>query len=363
MRRLNVKHLLFLGLCMPFFIGCETDDPDPGPGENHIIFVTEAITTPTTWYEGNIYIVDINGDFRIEALLTIEQDVIVKNLDNNGRILVHEGGAIQAIGTADKPIIFTSQFDDMHGGDNTGDGPTLPAPEDWGNIELTEVSGSVFSHCHFFYGGGRLYTTIDVVRSTVDINNCLFAYNVGGEHTEFMGVVHLDNAFQGTSFTNNILYSNVLPLTINAELSMDDSNQFSDPDHPETGNVMNGIFTNSYAVTGDVIWSETEVPFVVANDFHLTIEDTGSLTLADNVVLKITGGTNIDLDYRDNAITNYDGPGVYFTSFLDDSLKGDTNGDGSSTSPTDGNWEGIITTHTPITYAAWSNILYDEIHD
>ncbi|MDT8402475.1 MAG: hypothetical protein RQ743_12335 [Bacteroidales bacterium] len=360
MKTRKFTHILLAFLLIIVSVSCDELGSEEDLG---VIYVTEHITSPTTWLEGKIYLVDINGDFTIEALLTIEPNVIVKFLRENQRIIVRDAGVIQANGTYDKPIIFTSPLDDVHGGDNLGDGPTIPAPGDWGKFYFDEVSGSAFSYCHFYYGGGAVLPTIEVIRSSVDVDLCVFAHNLGGEHTEYIGVVQLDLANPDCMITNNVFFDNVLPMTINANLSIDDSNVFHNPEDPETINVMNGIFTNSYTIDDNVSWHETEVPFVIANKSGLRLESSGSLTLPDNAVVKIVVGTCIDLIQNPDGIINRDGPGVYFTSLRDDTLLGDTDGMGSALVPQDGDWEGIRIALNPLTYAAWPNILYDEIHE
>ncbi len=355
----TTNKLSFLALFLiPFITACEEDPLLEG----NVIFVTEHITSPTTWMEGNVYIVDINGDFRIEALLTIEPSVIVKFLKENQRAVVSGAGAIMANGTSEEPIIFTSPKDDLYGGDNNDDGTTAPAPGDWGKIELKEASSSVFSYCHFYYGGGLILPTIEVIRSIVYIDNCVFANNLGGKHaSDYKGVVDLDLADPGSSLTNNFFVNNVLPITINANISIDNSNIFYDPENPEIGNLMNGIFTNSQVIDVDVSWFETEVPFVLADENEMRIESDGSLTVADGCVVKIVVGTCINLVNNPEAgLINGQGAEVYFTSFYDDELLGDTDGDGSSIMPNEGDWKGIRIALNPLTYADWSNILYDE---
>lgn len=347
---------LFAFLLIVILLGCEEQNPKP---ESGVIYVTEEITTPTTWFEGNIYVIDYNGDFSISALLTIEPNVIVKSLRQKQNIVVSGGGVVIAKGTPEKPIIFTSQYDDIHGGDIIGNGLTAPAPGDWGRFYFKSVSGSEFSYCHFYYGGSLAYSTIKADYSTIDINNCVFAYNMGGYILQYIGVVDLDLANSDCNITNNVFYANELPLTINANISIDNSNTFYDPENPEIGNKMNGIFTNTQVIDENVSWLENEVPFVIANNSELRIESNGSLTLGDGAVIKIVMDTCINLVNNPEGIINYNGAGVYFTSFSDDSLLGDTNGDNSSLAPAAGDWQGIRIALNPPTYADWLNILYD----
>ncbi len=362
MKNFKKISVLLAFIMLMLFAACEKKNNDvPPPPEDNLIYITEHITVPTTWYEGKIYIVDINGDFNIGALLTIEPNVIVKFLKEDQRIYISNGGVISAIGTPEKPIIFTSPNDDFHGGDNTGNGPTPPAPGDWGKFYFNNVSTSEFSFCQFFYGGGLILPTVEVIASTIDINNCLFAYNLGGKHaSNYIGVVQLDLANQDCQITNNVFYNNVLPMSINANINIDNSNTFSNPEDSLIVNAMNGIFTENYTIDVNVSWQETEVPFVVANGSGLRVESNGSLSLSDNVVIKVIEGSVIDLVNNPNfGILNSDGPGVYFTSFHDDSMMGDTDGNGTNIMPMNGDWDGIRIALNPLTYADWPNILYD----
>ncbi|HSG67537.1 MAG TPA: hypothetical protein VK994_02440, partial [Bacteroidales bacterium] len=69
--------------------GCSKDkEEDPPPAACDVIYITQKITSNTTFQTGKVYIIDINGDFMIEATLTIEPGVVIKSLKSYQRFLV-----------------------------------------------------------------------------------------------------------------------------------------------------------------------------------------------------------------------------------------------------------------------------------
>lgn len=94
-----------------FLASCEKDDllQEEIPQGCNIVEVTENITTPTTWTEGNVYV--IRQTISIRNVLTIEPGVTVKLKDAS--INVIEGKVIAA-GTPQKRIVFTSLADDRY---------------------------------------------------------------------------------------------------------------------------------------------------------------------------------------------------------------------------------------------------------
>jgi hypothetical protein len=312
-----------------------------------------------SWKEDDVPFVICDDTYDLEipagASLTLGDNVILKFCSGKG--IEADGGLIIAEGTMTNPIIFTSYRDDEHGGDTNGDGSTTsPAPRDWDYVSITGTNNaSVFVYCEFYYGGG--YSgydyTLELRSSNITVANCMFAHNVGEE----LGVIDAHDAEEGTTITGNVFDDNVKPMSISGVIDIDDSNSFPN-------NTQNGIFY--FAPFGDIegnrTWEETEVPFVVCDDtYDLEIPAGASLTLGDDVILKFCSGRGID--YQGDNLINYDGSGVWFTSYRDDNLLGDTNGDGAITSPADGDWGGIYNEGaSPAYWEAWENILYDETH-
>ena len=356
----------FLPICLIAVLsifGCGPDpDPDPDPDTN-VVHITADITQPTVWSGDSIYLIR-QWDFYVLNTLTIEPGCIIKFHPTEGPVMNLGGaGTVIANGTAAAPIIFTSYKDDAHGGDtNLDGGATTPARKDWYNVNTNGQNGSSFRYCEFYYGGGSTYSsTLSIETGSIaTVVNCTFAHNAGDDPSGWYGALDASSADAGTVITGNLFYDNIRPLSINTKYSLDNSNQFSVTG--ETPNSYNGIFVETIDhLATPILWSETEVAYVI-DDNDWWIQSGGNLTLADNVVLKFRPGSVFLLENGLSNLNNYDGAGVFFTSYKDDAHKGDTNGDGNATAPANGDWVGIYDDSGVIPspyYYSWGNILYD----
>ena len=323
--------------------------------------ISSNLTSPTTWEGDKTYIID-KDNLYIDAQLTIEPGATIKIM-NGGNIILKTNGNIIANGTSTRPIIFTSIKDDSHGDDSNKDGDnTIPAAGDWGCINLNGSQNSTFTYCQFMYGGrdNTNPATVDVSsEAKADFNNCTFAYNSGGLlNNMYVGVLNASNANKNTQITNCRFYGNKVPMTINAEMSIDNSNSFS---NDNITNKCNGIFVSGSNVTSDISWLEDEVAFVVtAPDLEIGMNT--RLTLGNNVVIKFAEHSSMTVMSGEGCLVNHDGPGVFFTSLKDDEHKGDTNGDGNATIPSVADWTGIFLDNWKSTkgFANWDNILYND---
>ena len=332
-----------------------------------VIEVIDDITTDTTWTYPGVYKI-VAWDMYVSATLVIEPGVIVMFTSDDGPTMQFaDNGLLLAVGTEEMPITFTSWRDDGVIGDVNGDGAlTTPLPGDWEGVDLgSDQNGSRVEYARFHYasGGSYLYALYHGGKGMVTVNNCTFSHNGGGPVGDFWyGALSLEDCSATSVVTNNVFYDNTLPLLINSNHSLDDSNSFHNPDDANIVNTYQGIYVEAMdEVSGHISWAETEVAFVI-DDNDMWIREEGSLTLGDDVVLKFTLDSTLLLAAGSSAIPNYNGPGVYFTSFKDDSLKGDANGDGAISTPTDGDWNEIYDGTALIgeqDWFDWSNILYD----
>ena len=92
-------------------------------------------------------------------------------------------------------------------------------------------------------------------------------------------------------------------------------------------------------ISENTTWTESESPYVVST--ALSVLSSATLTMEPGVVVKFDYGSYLVVEGILNASGTESKP-IYFTSYYDDFLGGDTNGDGQDSSPYSGDWEDIF---------------------
>ncbi len=365
----TIRKMIWLCFIAIAFVSCSKDEdinPEEPIASCEIIVVSGTIDQPTIWKEGFVYV--INGsDLTIKSTLTIEPGVNVKVKD--ARISV-VGGKILAKGRSDKRIVFTSLADDRYCGDTNGDGKaTQPAKGDWVEISLNGTTETIFQYVDIFYAGkssGGNSNAVDIsgpnsVSFTFD--NCRIAHtfyqNTSYDRScAFYGSSYMKDATV-SKFSNNAFYDNGKPIYFSSFYNLDPSNVFHNPDEPSQKNTYNGIYMNfTGSPSGSTVnWNNTEVPYVL--DQYCQVYDPATINIGPNVVVKFQRTTaGLQRAYPHNI--NLHATAI-LTSYKDDVNGGDTNGDGNSSSPLKGDWEGLFNYYSGnYHYEQGPNILYAE---
>lgn len=134
-----------------------------------------SITSNTTWTSDNLYIIQSSTTVQAGVKLTIQPGTIIKFQTGT---YMNIKGTLDALGTSDNNIIFTSYKDDSYGGDTNGDGSTTtPAKGNW-NYLGSYTGGTVnCSYCVIRYSGNNqatIYSTggeLHIDRCSIEMSN------------------------------------------------------------------------------------------------------------------------------------------------------------------------------------------------
>lgn len=290
--------------------------------------VSGSINVPTTWTSAaSPYVITDEIYIHPGVTLTVEPGVVIKFQQENGRIVAD--GVLLARGAAGQPIIFTSYKDDSAGGDTNNDGSaTSPAPGDWGELRFNQQGVGILEYAEVRFGGKSYGHNLFVSTPKLTLTDSIFAYSKG-DSVYFEGVMppRLErNHFIGNGGAAVWLTMRGVP-------------SFVLGGNQATGNGVNGFVLANVQVEGDITWDgDPALPFVV-NDF--SVSKGGRLALSAGDIFKFwypdramaIAGTLIARGTAQQPIV--------FTSLRDDTVGGDTNGDGSATFPAPGDWNNL----------------------
>ncbi|MFL7869595.1 MAG: right-handed parallel beta-helix repeat-containing protein, partial [Anaerolineales bacterium] len=274
-------------------------------------YVNGNITSDTTWgVDGSPYIV--TGDITVRhssathyniqttAVLTIEPGVVVRfepgtglyvGLDNTSSSTYDYYGALSAQGTADLPVVFTSNA------------PT-PAPGDWKGIyfsNFTHDSDAMIEHVIVEYGGNSHNANIYCASASPTIKNSTI------RNSSSHGI-YVDGGSSPLIADNLFTGNNDSPINIHAlKVYRLSGNSGSD-------NGKDYIEVRGAEITSNSTWSQQGFPYVITGDVtvrhssatHYNIQTTAVLTIEPGVVVRFEPGTGLYVGLDNTSSSTYD---------------------------------------------------------
>jgi hypothetical protein len=255
---------------------------------NGICMRTGQTGNDATWDETEVAYVLLD-DITVTSgfTLTLGPDVVVK--PRNYTVEMFVDGTLNANGTSESRVYFTSLNDDSVGGMTNNNANASDAGQ-WGRVYFRVGGSGTLNYVEMRYGG--FYDSMLYMEggTSVVIDHGLF------KDSEECAI--------STDPGNDPTLANMSPTDF-------------------TGSMYNGICMRSGQTSNDATWDETEAAYVLLDD--ITVTSGFTLTLGPGVVVKPRNYTvEMFVDGTLNANGTSDSR-VYFTSLNDDSVGGLTN--------------------------------------
>jgi hypothetical protein len=287
------------------------------------------------------------------ARLILEPGVTVKFAGPSfvpGEGTINITGTVEALGTVEAPIAFTSFWDDTLGGDTDGTARP-PAPADWIGFLVRPGGQAVLDHAIVRYGGAD-GTNLWAWDGALQLTNSEISYSAGAGVAVLMEGISRPITLRNDSFVGNVGAA----VTLNYEVGQLAS--FVLEDNSGADNGVDGILLSATLDNVD-LRANASLPYILQS---LTIPAGKTVTVEPSVVFKAdesyaNGGSGFNV-MGSLHVGGTPGSPVYFTSLHDDTVGGDTLGDGGVAQPASGDWRGISVTGGGQATIGYTHILY-----
>lgn len=298
-----------------------------GNFQNVAIMGSGSLPSDNAWDNAGI-VYQLSGIVTIPAgkTLTIGPGQVVKN--NGSNVIVD--GTLQATGTAEAPVTFTSYRDDSAGGDTNGDGPSTGFDGDWGAITFNPGSdASQLDHAVIRYGGysGNVEAAV-VIRADVDISNSTFRNSYNGA----VRIIASNPTLNNDTWRDNVDRFGAPAFAVN----MDHASRPHITNPVLIENDINGVLLDAGEVTTNMTWDNPDIVYFLFGD--VTVAAGATLTIEPGQIVKIFG-YGLIVHGTLHAVGTSSAP-IIFTSYRDDTVGGDTNNDGATQGDSP-DWNGV----------------------
>lgn len=275
-----------------------------------IVVINQDVTSSVTWTADKIYTIDTEIEVKNASVLTIEPGTVIK-FGANGSLTVGYASAatVIAIGTVEKPIIFTSSA-------------LLPAAGAWEGITFYNgtLSNSILSYCQILFAGKNTSQgALHLSGCDIKMNNCIIdnsgSYGISTAYSNEKGgfVTYESNLIKNTA-------KYAIELNAQKISTLVTGNTFTNT----KGIHITGDYNSSTAQT----WNNLNVPYIVTDELDID----GNLTIAPGTTFKFEANGWIEVGYY--SVTTFIADGgaattpITFTS--------------NAATPNAGAWKGIV---------------------
>lgn len=302
----------------------------------------------------NITYVMLSTEITVQAgrTLTIAPGVVIKHAQSTFSYnLFRVDGTLIMNGKADSLITITSVKDDAIGNpfdtNKDGNGST-PARNDLGPIFITQTGGgSSFSHVHLKYmGGGYYYGYYSFNNELIRRDAAMVIYNASPtirrttiENAEF-GIF----AYRSSNpLVDSVSFVNLTRAPVSFSMSANPT--LTNITFTNVGWRALGLLGRNVSANGSVLRRDlagfTNITYVVFEEIN--INQGTHVDIQDGVIIKFADGSSRILVEGSLRTLGTAANKVIFTSMKSDNVgnPGDTNGDGSASSPNRGDWDRI----------------------